>query len=53
MCNLWFNIRFGVKHWQWGPNGMNYKVNPHQIKMKNDPNWKPFEVYTLFGFHID
>jgi hypothetical protein len=29
MSNLWFNIRFGTRHWQWGPDGMSWRVNPY------------------------
>jgi len=46
MSNLWFNIRFGVRHWQWGPCGMTYRVNPYYIE--NPPsNW--CEIHCLFG----
>jgi hypothetical protein len=46
MSNLWFNIRFGTRHWQWGPDGMNWGVNPYHLE--NPPN-KWFEVYCYFG----
>lgn len=51
MSNLWFNIRFGLYHWQWGPNGMTFKKNiAHAIWKETSPNtWKRFEVYTIFG----
>lgn len=53
MSNLWFNIRFGVRHWQWGPDGMNFQTNPHQIEArKSNPHWKWFAVYCLFGKHL-
>ena len=44
MSNLWFNIRFGVRHWQWGPDGMSFRVNPAQVEWRDDTNqnsnWK-------------
>jgi len=49
MSNLWFNIRFGVKHWQWGPDGMRFSVNPYFIE--NPPD-KWFEVYCVFGVQV-
>lgn len=50
MSNFWFNIRFGVYHWQWGPDGVKWNRNPAQETLRNeDPNWKRFEVYTAFG----
>ena len=48
MSNLWFNVRFGTRHWQWGPDGMNFRVNPYWIE--NPPD-KWFAVYCLFGKH--
>ena len=56
MSNLWFNIRFGVRHWQWGPDGMSFRVNPAQVEWRDDTNqnsnWKWFAVYTWFGKHL-
>jgi hypothetical protein len=53
MSNLWFNIRFGIRHWQWGPDGMNFRVNPYQIDQReNDKDWRWFEVYCVFGSHL-
>lgn len=50
MSNLWFNVRFGVRHWQWGPDGMSFAVNPYQIDQRqNDPGWRWFEIYEAFG----
>ena len=46
MSNLWFNIRFGTKHWQWGPDGMHWGTNSYFIEHP-PTNW--FEVYCLFG----
>jgi len=52
MSNLWFNIRFGVRHWQWGPDGMLFQVNPYQTEeRKSNPRWKWFVIYTFFGRH--
>ena len=50
MSNLWFNIRFGIRHWQWGPDGMSFTVNPYHIE---HPPEKWFEVYCLFGNHYE
>lgn len=51
MNNFWFNIRFGTRHWQWGPDGMSFNHNLHQIERKyTEPDtWKWFEIYTIFG----
>jgi hypothetical protein len=50
MCNLWFNLRFGIRHWQWGPDGMSWSTNPYQIdQRKHDASWRWFEAYTVFG----
>lgn len=46
MSNLWFNIRFGVRHWQWGPDGMCLTVNSYHLE---NPPTKWFEVYCYFG----
>jgi hypothetical protein len=54
MSNLWFNIRFGIRHWQWGPNGMTFRANPYQAELRErDPNtWKWFAVHCFFGKHF-
>ena len=54
MSNLWFNIRFGTYHWQWGPNGMNCHRNLEQIRWKKEEpeTWKRFAIYTFFGKHL-
>jgi hypothetical protein len=54
MSNLWFNIRFGTYHWQWGPGGMSWEQNIHQLQWKeNDPDsWKWFAIYCIFGKHL-
>ncbi len=48
MSNLWFNIRFGKRHWQWGPDGMTFRVNPAWVERK-PPKW--FAIYCWFGTH--
>jgi hypothetical protein len=54
MSKLWFNIRFGTYHWQWGPNGMAWKENPAQSAWRRcmPQSWKRFAVYTFFGKHF-
>jgi hypothetical protein len=54
MSNLWFNIRFGTYHWQWGPDGMRFRQNPAQVEWRQEQswNWKWFEVYCIFGKHL-
>lgn len=56
MCNLWFNIRFGTYHWQWGPEGMTWRENPYNVEWKNNKetnwNYKPFAIYCAFGKHF-
>jgi hypothetical protein len=53
MSNLWFNIRFGVYHWQCGPNNFELTKNPYaeQARRRNE-NWKWFEIFTLFGIEF-
>ena len=55
MSNLWFNIRFGIRHWQWGPDGMTWRVNPAQVEWRNQEpeTWKWFAVYCAFGKHFN
>jgi hypothetical protein len=54
MSNLWFNIRFGTYHWQWGPDGMRWSQNPAQVKWREQgpETWKWFAVYSFFGRHL-
>jgi len=54
MCNLWFNIRFGIRHFQWGPDGASFTINTAQVEWREqDPKtWKWFAVYTFFGKSI-
>jgi len=54
MSNLWFNIRFGTYHWQWGPDGMTWRQNPAQVawREKDPSTWKWFAVYCIFGRHL-
>jgi len=49
MSNFWFNIRFGIRHWQWGPDGMSWGVNPYHLE---NPPVKWFEIYCLFGRQV-
>jgi hypothetical protein len=50
MTKLWVNIRFGVRHFQIGPHTLRFAVNPKQIELrKTNPNWKWFEIITIFG----
>lgn len=53
MSNLWFNIRFGTYHWQWGPDGMTWKQNQIHVARRNtDSQWRWFELYCIFGVHL-
>jgi hypothetical protein len=54
MSNLWFNIRFGTYHWQWGRDGMTFKQNSTQVawREKEPETWKWFAVYCVFGIHL-
>jgi len=49
MSNLWFNIRFGTYHWQFGPNGMTLKYNAAHQKEYRKENWRWFRIYEWFG----
>lgn len=54
MSNLWFNFRFGTHHWQWGPDGMSWMYNDfHEQERKENPRWKWFVIYVLFGKHFN
>lgn len=50
MSNLWFNIRFGTRHFQlrndWR---FSFSVNPYHI---DNPPSKFFQIYHLFGKYI-
>ena len=54
MSRLWFNIRFGVRHFQLSPDGISFKVNLRQVDWRNNhpDSWKWFEVYCIFGKHL-
>ena len=54
MSNLWFNIRFGTYHCQWGPDGMSWNQNPAHIawRAEHPETWKWFAVYDFFGRHL-
>lgn len=51
MSNLWFNIRFGAYHLQYGPNTLRlfYNVAHSKTERINIPNWTWFQVYEWFG----
>ena len=50
MSNLWFNIRFGTRHFQWSRDWeITFRVNPYWLE---NPPTKWFEVYCLFGGQI-
>jgi len=50
MSNLWFNIRFGTRHFQWSRDWeITFRVNPYWIKNPPD-RW--FEVYCVFGRQV-
>lgn len=54
MSSLWFNIRFGTRHWQLGRDGMSFRVNQAQVEWrKEEPHtWKWFAIYCWFGKHL-
>lgn len=54
MSRLWFNIRFGVRHWQWGPDGMTFRVNKRQVEWRREEpdTWSWFAIYCIFGRHL-
>ena len=50
MSNLWFNIRFGVRHFQWSSDWkFTFQVNPYFVE---NPPTEWFEIYCLFGKQI-
>lgn len=49
MSGLWFNVRFGEYHWQWGPHGMSLLRNEAHAKENRQSGWKWFQVYEWFG----
>jgi hypothetical protein len=50
MSNLWFNIRFGTRHFQMSNDWkFSFSVNFHFV---DNPPSKFFEVYCLFGKQI-
>jgi hypothetical protein len=53
MSNLWFNIRFGAHHWQWGRDGMTWHKNQTQVMWRKTrpKTWKWFAIYCFFGRH--
>lgn len=49
MSNLWFNIRFGTRHLQIGPNTFRFMCNPAHAKGARAEDWRWFQVYEWFG----
>ena len=50
MSNLWFNIRFGVRHFQLSRDWeITFRVNPFHLDY---PPAQWFEVYCIFGKHL-
>jgi len=50
MSNLWFNIRFGVRHFQLSRDWkITFRVNPFHLDY---PPAQWFEVYCVFGKHL-
>lgn len=50
MSNLWFNVRFGTRHFRVSRDWkITFDVNPYFIKR---PPTKWFEVYCVFGKQI-
>lgn len=50
MSNLWFNIRFGTRHFQFSRDWkISFRVNSYWVK--NQPD-KWFKIYCLFGKEI-
>jgi hypothetical protein len=52
MSNLWFNIRFGTRHFQLSRDWeVSFRVNPYFLENPPLPGYW-FEVYCLFGKQI-
>lgn len=51
MNKLWFNIRFGKRHLQIGPDTLSFNVNPYWDKVSNPKRW--FVIYCWFGKYYD
>jgi hypothetical protein len=50
MSNLWFNIRFGTRHFQLSNNWrFSFSVNPYFIE---NPPAKFFQIYCIFGKQV-
>lgn len=49
MSDLWFNIRFGTRHFQWGPRGMAWRHNDAHARQNRQTGWRWFQVYQWFG----
>jgi len=56
MTALYFNIRFGEYHWQWGPHAPYFAIKhsrTHQLWRKSHTDWEWFGVYRWFGKPIN
>jgi hypothetical protein len=50
MSNLWFNIRFGTRHFQLSRDWeITFRVNPYFIE---NPPKRYFDIYCLFGRQV-
>jgi hypothetical protein len=50
MSNLWFNIRFGRRHFQLSRDWeLSFRINPYWTE---NPPAQWFEVYCVFGKHL-
>jgi len=54
MSNLWFNIRFGKRHWQLSRDWeVSFKTNSYwDAAPEVYASWPWFEVYCAFGKHF-
>ena len=48
MSNLWFNVRIGCTHYQWGPEGFRKSYNDTH---EGYPFGR-FKIYCAFGRHF-
>lgn len=50
MSNLWFNIRFGTRHFQWSRDWeITFRANPFHLEY---PPTQWFQVYCVFGKQV-
>jgi hypothetical protein len=54
MSNLWFNIRFGKRHWQLSRDWeVTWEINPYWDHDQQTYQISPwFQVYCAFGRHF-